>query len=403
MIEKHKDKWNNLANSTRYFIVIGGRGSGKSFEVGRYLTFQSFEKGQKILFTRYVMTSAHISVIPEFKEKISLLGLDDYFDVRKAEITNRKSATDIIFRGLKTSSGDQTANLKSLQGMTTWVMDEAEELTDEATFDKIDLSIRQKGVQNRIILILNPTLKSHWIYKRFFENRGIEDGFTGVVEDTTYIHSTYLDNIENLDESFLANIERLKNTDIDKFNHVILGGWLDKADGVIYRNWRFGEFDDSLPFSYSMDFGFFPDPDVLVKVAIDNSNKKLYVKEEFGCNGLTPSELKNKVAQIVGNSLVIADCAEPRLIEDIKRVGVNIVGVSKGANSIIEGIKLVQDYEIIVSHESTEIAKELNQYSEKNSVPIDKYNHRLDAIRYNAWHFRTRILPQGIKKSGFKR
>ena len=210
MIEKHKSKWSNLGNDTRFFIITGGRGSGKSFEVGRFASLLSFEKNHKILFTRQTMTSAHLSIIPEFQEKIELLELQPYFDVTRGEIKNTSSGSSIIFKGLKSSSGDQTANLKSLQGTTTWILDEAEELVNEFTFDKINLSLRQKGVQNRVILILNPATKEHWIYKRFFEQAGVKESFTGVKGDVTYIHSTYLDNLENLDQSFLNEIARIK-------------------------------------------------------------------------------------------------------------------------------------------------------------------------------------------------
>jgi len=86
-----------------------------------------------------------LSIIPEFQEKIELLELNHAFDIRKSEIVNLQSGSEIIFKGIKTSSGDQTANLKSLQGVTTWILDEAEELTDESIFDKINFSIRQKG------------------------------------------------------------------------------------------------------------------------------------------------------------------------------------------------------------------------------------------------------------------
>ena len=81
---------------------------------------------------------------PEFQEKIELLNLEHDFEILKSEIKNKQSGSEILFKGLKTSSGDQTANLKSLQGVTTWILDEAEELVDEKTFDKINLSIRQK-------------------------------------------------------------------------------------------------------------------------------------------------------------------------------------------------------------------------------------------------------------------
>ncbi|MBV1928475.1 MAG: phage terminase large subunit, partial [Gammaproteobacteria bacterium] len=189
-IKKHKPIWNALGNDTRFFILTGGRGSGKSFEVGRFASLLSFIPNHKILFTRQTMTSAHLSIIPEFQEKIDLLELNTHFTVNRGEIVNTSTNSEIIFKGLKTSSGDQTAALKSLQGVTTWILDEAEELTDETVFDKINLSIRQKGVQNRVILILNPSTKEHWIYKRFFEQAGVEQGFTGIKGNTTYIHTT---------------------------------------------------------------------------------------------------------------------------------------------------------------------------------------------------------------------
>lgn len=205
-------------NDTRFFVVTGGRGSQKSFGVGSFSTLLSFEAGHKILFTRKTMTSAHLSIIPEFQEKIELMNFDELFNLKASEIINTVSGSEIIFRGLQTSSGNNTANLKSLQGITTWILDEAEELTDEVTFDKINLSIRQKGKQNRVILILNPATKEHWIYKRFFEQSGVEPGFNGMKGNTTYIHTSYLDNIENLDESFINEVERVKSTNQQRNN-----------------------------------------------------------------------------------------------------------------------------------------------------------------------------------------
>ena len=143
-------------SKARYFIITGGRGSGKSFAINTILLLLTYQAGHTILFTRFTLRSASISIIPEFIEKIELLGKLNDFTITKDEIINKGNGSKIIFRGIKTSSGDQTANLKSLQGITTWVMDEAEELVDEDTFDKIDLSVRNKAQENRIILILNP-------------------------------------------------------------------------------------------------------------------------------------------------------------------------------------------------------------------------------------------------------
>lgn len=372
-------------NDTRYFIITGGRGSSKSFGVGTFTSLLSFETGHKILFTRQTMTSAHLSIIPEFQEKIDLLELNDFFEINKSEIRNKKSGSEIIFKGIKTSSGDQTANLKSLQGVTTWILDEAEELIDESVFDKINLSIRQKGKQNRVILILNPATKEHWIYKKFFEQEGIQEGFNGVKGNTTYIHTTYLDNIDNLDESFLDEVEKVKANNPKKYEHVILGGWLDKAEGVVFTNWKYGAFNpDNLQTSFGQDYGFSIDPTTLVEVAIDRKQKKIYLKEHLYKPKLTTSEIAHINKTICGNKLIVADSAEPRLIDELVKMGCRVIGTTKGAGSISAGIAIMQDYELIVEGEN--IGKELNNYvyTDKGSkLFLDAWNHILDAARYN--------------------
>jgi len=342
-------------------------------------------KGIRILFTRFTMVSAHLSIIPEFLEKITLLGYEKIFNVNKAEVVNIKNNSDILFRGIKTSAGNQTASLKSLQGISTWVLDEAEELIDENIFDTIDLSIREKNTQNRIILVLNPVTKEHWIYDRFFQDKGVEAGFNGVKDNVCYIHSTYLDNIENLSKSFLERIKTIKHRNFKKYQHTIMGGWLDKAEGVVFDNWSIGEFNpDGLQTSCGMDFGFSVDPDSLTEVAIDKKKKKIYLKEHIYKNGLKSQELAQVILDKVGNKLIIADSAEPRLIADLQHLGVNIKPVKKG--TIESGITRMQDYEIVITPESTNIAKELNNYvyADKGSkLYVDSYNHAIDGVRYN--------------------
>jgi phage terminase large subunit len=385
MIKKHKKNWNKLGNQTRYFVITGGRGSGKSFEVGRFTSLLSFEVGHRILFTRQTMTSAHLSIIPEFKEKIELLNLNGNFEIRKSEILNTQSGSEIIFRGIKTSSGDQTANLKSLQGVTTWIVDEAEELTDENTFDKINLSIRQKGKQNRVILILNPATKEHWIYKKFFEEKGVSEGFNGIKDDVTYIHTTYLDNIDNLDNSFINEVERIKQNNPTKYKHQILGGWLDKAEGVIFTNWSIGKFENVGTSVFGQDFGFSNDPTTLVETSIDKANKKIYCKLHYYKTHLTTSDILQLNTNYANRNLIVADSAEPRLIAELQ-TKLNIVGAVKGPDSVIYGISLLQDYELIIDPESIEIIKELNNYcwlERKSKTPIDMYNHTIDSIRYS--------------------
>jgi phage terminase large subunit len=379
------DKYKNLGSDSRYFIVTGGRGSSKSFSVTSFLLLLTYEQGHVILFTRYTLVSAHISIIPEFIEKIELMEMQSNFIITKDEIINTVTGSKIIFKGIKTSSGTQTANLKSLQGVTTWVLDEAEELTDEDTFDKIDLSIRHKTKQNRVILILNPTTKEHFIYNRFFESKGIQEGSTLTKNDTTYIHTTYLDNIENLSKSFLDQIEQIKSHRPEKFKHQIMGGWLDKAEGVIFTNWSIGEFVNTGTNVFGQDYGFSNDASTLVETSIDRANRKIYIKLHLYQTGLTTSDLYDINKRVAGDSLIIADSAEPRLINELRAKGLNILEAVKGQGSVTHGISILQDYDLVIDPESIELHKELNNYSwleKKSKTPIDNFNHAIDAIRY---------------------
>ena len=384
MIEINK-KYSPIAESDgRYFIVTGGRGSGKSFSVNLLLVLLTYEAGHTILFTRYTLSSTYISIIPEFIEKIEMLKKYDDFHITKDEIRNKRSGSKIIFKGIKTSSGDQTANLKSLQGVTTFVLDEAEELTNEDTFDKIDLSVRQLGKHNRVILILNPATKEHWIYKRFFEDKGIQESVNTTKDNVTYIHTTYKDNIENLSESYLNQIENIKQRRPQKYKTQIMGGWLDKAEGVIFTNWQIGKFKKVGVSVFGQDYGF-NDPNTLVETNIDTTRKIIYLKECFYLNGLTTTEIARLNMKHATDNLIIGDAAEKRLIYELKQKGSNIVSSIKGAGSITYGISLLQDYDLIVDEQSINLIKELNNYSwleKKSNTPIDKYNHLIDAIRY---------------------
>ena len=374
-----------VESDSRYFIVSGGRGSGKSFSINALLVMLTYEQGHTILFTRYTLTSAYISIIPEFIDKLEQFGSIADFHITKDEILNKKTGSKIIFRGIKTSSGDQTANLKSLQGITTWVVDEAEELVDEQKFDTIDLSVRQQGKPNRIILILNPTTKEHFIYRRFFEDRGVQEGSNITKENTTYIHTTYQDNIDNLSKSYIEQIEQMKIRRPEKYKQQMLGSWLNKAEGVIFNNWSVGEFKHIGTSVWGQDYGFAADPSTLVEVNIDSANKRIYLKECFYLQRLTTSQIAQLNLKHAREGLIVGDSAEPRLLSEIKAKGCNVRPSIKGQGSVTYGISLLQDYDIIVSPESTNLIKELNNYrwlERKSNTPIDNWNHLIDAVRY---------------------
>ena len=392
-------KYQALFNSkSRYFVITGGRGSGKSFATNTFLVLLTYEKGHRILFTRYTMTSAGMSIIPEFIEKLELMGILDQFTVTKTEIINNLTGSSIYFSGIRTSSGDQTAKLKSIQGVSSFVLDEAEELTDEESFDKIDFSIRAKNVKNRCILILNPTTKENWIYQRFFQNRGVPDGFNGTKENITYIHTTYLDNLDHLSESFVNQIEDMKVRRPLKYKHQIMGGWLQRAEGVIFTHWNIGKFNTEIDSIFGLDFGFSVDPSALIEGAIDKTRKIIWFKEHLYKKGLTTSQIYDACIRKAGKNLIVADNSEPRLISELKTKGLTgIVPTIKKKGSILSGIALMQDYQIVIDGSSINLIREFNNYSWKlsGSIPNDNFNHGIDSCRYLVQYLLTRSVPHG--------
>jgi PBSX family phage terminase large subunit len=232
---KLNNKYKPLFNpTTRIILLTGGRGSGKSYVAPIAITKQVTKKAKMTcLYARYTMEAAHDSIIPEFNQRIEELGYTQYFTPIKNNLYCR-NGNKILFRGLKTSSGNQTAKLKSIQGLNIFVMDEGEEWIDEGAFDTLEGSIREKGVINLIIIMLNPCHVSHWIYKRFFKPNNIPNEFNGIIDDVQYIHTTYLDNLGNLSIPYLEMIEKVKQRNIKKYNNLFLGHWNSGADGALW-------------------------------------------------------------------------------------------------------------------------------------------------------------------------
>ena len=390
-----------LYEDTEKFIILitGGRGSGKSFNASTFIERLTFEMTpvekivHQILYTRYTMVSAGMSIIPEMMEKIELDGTTKYFKTTKTDIVNKMTKSRIMFRGIKTSSGNQTAKLKSIQGITTFVCDEAEEWTSEDEFDKIMLSIRKKGIQNRIIIIMNPCDSNHFIYKKYIEKTHKLVEIDGVqVQISTHpnvlhIHTTYFDNLENLSPEFLKEVEDIKVSNPEKYGHVVIGRWADVAEGAVFKKWGIvKEFpQECKKVGIGQDFGFTNDPSAAVRCGIIDN--RLYVDELFYETDMLSSAIANRLKPF--SMKVFADSQDPRLIQEIKNRGVNIYPVDKFPGSIKAGIDKIKDMEFFVTERSYNIITELRKYvwdkdKDGNYInePVDEYNHLMDAIRY---------------------
>ena len=382
-------KFKALNNQKRYTNVFGGRGSAKSFHVACFLLILTYTKGETILYTRYTMTAATKSIIPEFQEKMELMEVAKVFDVSGNIITNKITGSKIIFSGIKSQSGNQTAKLKSIAGLTVWVLDEAEEMHDKREFDRIDDSIRKLEGSNKVFLIYNTDQvdTQHWIYKHFHQS--------GKRDDTEYILSTYLDNINNLHPSFIDKANAAKREDLEFYNVNYLGHFPIIRDSVFPDGYKTyvndpAEYDRVLT---GGDFGFADNPTTAIKVFF--CGPALYLRETLYGHGMTSKMIKDGLEDDQVKDPSIWDSAVPQLIQELRQIGVNAYPAQKGPGSVIAGIKKLWKYQIFIHAGSENLQKEMNRYrwkkmsngeyfrdSKGNRVPVKEDDHCIDAVRY---------------------
>ena len=301
-----------LPPEVRYVIVMGGRGSAKSFHASTALVKHAEQDQNTILFTRYTMVAADISIIPEFTEKIEMLNAEGF--TSKATEINHALGGKILFRGIMQGSRNQTARLKSIPNVKLFVLDEAEELTSETTFDTIDFSLRKIGIHAQLWMILNPPDVSHWIFRRFVSKvyNLLKPNTVTIVGDTCFIWTTYQVNERHLDSAFLAQIEKMREFDYEKYKNIFLGYWNVRKEGLIYRNWEQIQPQDwpiGLPFWYGLDWGYGGDPTAILAMAYYPIDCTLYVREVAYAKGmLIPQIAQTIIADGKAHGLDASHC-----------------------------------------------------------------------------------------------
>jgi hypothetical protein len=175
------------------------------------------------------MVSASVSIVPEFETQMSNNDCKHEFHISGSEITNKKTGSKIIFKGVRTSSLNQTANLKSVQGLTDVIYDEFEEHPDQDSFDKLDESVRSIIASNKMVLVSNALHKQSWQHKQFFE----PDGLYYTMTDR--INTTYRDNLQNLSASWHQKRLIVKNRDRRKYERDYEGINFEDAEGALWN------------------------------------------------------------------------------------------------------------------------------------------------------------------------
>lgn len=372
--------------SYRYNVYWGGRGSGKTKFIMQKLMIKGLKEKRLILLMRKETNKLRDSVWKELLEIIEDFKLTPFFTINKTEFraTCNINGTEFKCLGL-----DEPEKIKGFAGMSDVFMDEITAFNEE-DIELIDGTLRSTGYELplQMYFAFNPISKVNFVYTYF----GFDTGITP--PDTFILHSTYLDN-PHLDESYLKRMDNMKERNYNRWKIEALGEFVT-LDKLVFQNWKSEEFNYAEikgQLICGLDFGFINDISAFVASILDEKNKRIYIFKEWGDTGKTNQELA-KIIESLGfaKSIIIADSAEKKSIEEIKRAGVNRIRASvKGPDSIMHGIQALQNYEIIVHPSCTGIITELENYSwqkdkktnEYINKPIDAFNHFIDALRYS--------------------
>lgn len=367
IFEKNLNAYNS---GERIIVNQGGTSSTKTYSVLQLLYFLSFNSQTSLTISVVSQSLPHLKLgaIRDFKLILESFGIipDDVWMKTDNIFTINKSVIEFW----------STDNVGKVHGPRRDIlfMNECNNIPFDI-FTQLEIRTRQT-----IFLDFNP-VKEFWFH----------DNILGKVP-YTLIRSTYKDN-PFLEKKIIESIESKKH--IENWWRIYGLGELGVYEGIIFPNWKYGNFDNSLPYCYALDFGFNPDPDCLIKIAVDKIQKKIYLKEMLYSNRNSTDSLIRQLKTLVQpKELIVADSAEPRLINDIWQGGLNCQKAIK--NTIAVDIKTIQEYEIIVENESYNIGKELNNYvwnDKKAGIPIDAFNHSLDPMRYGFNRLIQRVRP----------
>ena len=356
----------HLVNNDKKIIINqGGTRSGKTYNILLFIIFYYCLRNTKKIITicRKTFPALRATVLSDF---ISIIR---QYDLYKEENHNKSSSEYSLFGNLiEFISLDQPVKVRGRKRNLLFI-NEANELFYE---DWQQLLFR---TSEKIILDYNPSEEYHWIYDKIIPR-----------DDASFLKTNYLDN-PFLEKTLVDEIERLQYTD-EQYWQIYGLGEKGISKAVIFNYVEYNSIPTDAEFvALGMDFGFTNDPTALVKIYKKELN--LYIEELLYRTMMTTNDIHNFLKNNIINQTIYADSAEPRIIEELRRMGWSIRPSLKGKDSINAGIDLLKRYKLHIHKDSTNAIQEFRNYKWKEdrsgkltNTPEDKNNHITDAVRY---------------------
>lgn len=370
-------------NTSRYEIVYGGSGSGKSVAIAQRLIYRHLrDAGRNTLVVRKVSKTNRISTFPLLKHIISDWKLGDMFKINETDMRIKCPANgnEIAFSGI-----DDPEKLKSFTfengNLTDVWVEESSEITED-DFQQLDLRLRgQSKVPYQITMSFNPISILSWIKPRFFDK---------TPDNTLILKTTYKDN-EWLDDEYRTMLENLEAIDPTYYRIYALGEW-GVLGNLILTNWEVKAIPKDPEFyasvSRGVDFGF-KHPSAFLQAGFKDD--ELYIFDEIYKSEMTNNDLISAIKKkgITKEMTIIADCAEPARIEEMNRNGLRVIKSIKGPSSVRDGIEYLRRRKIWIHPDCTNTIGEIQGWKYREDKmgnvldePVPFRDDAMAALRY---------------------
>ena len=354
-------------------VLVGSSRSGKTWSGIDMIVYicTKLETNCTINIVRDTYNSFKTTLYDDFNRRLPMFGI-------KSPFSDVKEVSTFWLFGNKINliGGDKPSKFLGA-GCDYLFINEAIPNVEKKLFDQAEMRCRKFWWIDS-----NPSASDHWVLE--LKQR----------DDITHLKTTFRDNpaiSKNERDKILSydpnNAENVRQGTADVWMWKVYGlGEEAEREGLILPNWEVGAFDESLPFIYGMDFGYVNDETTLVRCAIDSKRRIFYAEELLYKTGLSTDQIADEIRDLVKpNDLIIADSAEPRLIDELFDKGYNIHKSKKGPDSIRLGLAKLSTYKIVATAQSYNLHKELKNYiwnEKRSNTPIDEHNHLIDPIRY---------------------
>ncbi len=396
-LTKKQKKYFDLANIPIQ-ILYGSAASGKSYyKLGQQTPLELLKGDRNFLVCRQTARSSHASTFNEVCKGIRRLPpeLAKLFKINKSDFTiTAPNGYQILFVGLQ--DVEKVKSITPAKGvLTDIIIEEASEITEES-FNQLLKRLRGKTKligNKRVVLMFNPILKTHWIYKRFFAGRFSDDQKFYASKKLLIQKTTYIDNINNLTRDDVDKIT-LRNPSLEEKDDYVyqvyaLGNWGILGD-LIYTNWTITDLSGTenrfSDYYNGQDFGFNPNPSATVRTAYENNT--IYVLWEYGNTRLSMTSLAGTIKPKIKSELITCDNQE-NYINELWDLGVKAVKAKKGPGSVKHGIEWLRDKKIVIDKRCVKTINEISTYQNKKDPygqtldePLKKDDHFMDALRY---------------------